>query len=188
MMTGHRLARGQFAICMLSENCMLTLLLCHTHYCYSISVEPSTDVIMEGSPGQVVDTDIHPEDPRRRVVLKADTSISLGTMYDALAEVDVNYTDIPGESIAEDSVEPDSEAYLNSRRVVRGGVGVVTTSDVMIAVAAEGIIRYNLTDMPLCGTQIYVLINIGCMNIAAPILTYGVDVEAHARRLAEVNI
>lgn len=101
-------------------------------------------MLIEGAPGsnQVVDTDIHLEDPRRRVVLKTDTSISLGTMYDALAVVDVNNSE---ELDEEDHSEPViSEAYFSSRRVVRGGVGVVTTSDVMIAVAAEGNLSYFL--------------------------------------------
>lgn len=91
-------------------------------------------VSIEGMSTDVQIEDDTPDDPRKRVVLKADASVSLGTMYDSLSELGQQLG-----SLDEDGKIPlSSDAYLKSLRVVRGGVGVVTTTDVMVAVAAEG--------------------------------------------------
>lgn len=86
---------------------------------------------MEG----VEDLDEVEDDPRRKVVIKADSSVSLGTMYDCLTHLDLSAEAETG--MTKESLITSPE-FVNSRRVVRGGVGVVSTADVMVAVAAEG--------------------------------------------------
>ena len=65
-------------------------------------------------------------DPSEYLVLKADTSVSLGTMYDALNEGGEDWR----------STEF-SKTELKLRKIVRGEVGIVTTADVMTANAAN---------------------------------------------------